>query len=191
VSRQPFTSPWYAITCPTQHPQSQTQSKRRGGHSPPNSTTTTIPQSPPSYNLTPLGHTITNQNKLHCTGINPSQFPPRHKHRHCRPTRLLTNISYQTTNYPPRRENIKEFNIPTQLNKIRGHANIGGNDLADKAAKLAVISFEDIPEHQKLTVTIGKIAERPPFWAMYTHNPNIPPISLATGPHSATLRPPW
>ncbi len=32
--------------------------------------------------------------------------------------------------------------LPTQLNKIRGHANIRGNELADTAAKSAVTSFE-------------------------------------------------
>ena len=61
----------------------------------------------------------------------------------------------------------------------------------DAAGKLVATSFEDIPEHQNLTNTIGKQAERSPFWVMYTNNPTTPPISLATGPHSATLLPPW
>ena len=56
---------------------------------------------------------------------------------------------------------------------------------------MVVTSFEDIPEHHILTITIGKHAERPPFWVMYTSNPTTPSISLATGPHSAPLRPPW
>jgi hypothetical protein len=60
-----------------------------------------------------------------------------------------------------------------------------GNDLADAAAKRVLISFEDIPEHQKVTVTIGKYAERPEFWVMHTDKPPTPPISLATVP---TLR---
>jgi hypothetical protein len=55
---------------------------------------------------------------------------------------------------------------------------------------LVVTSFEDIPEHEKLAVTIGKLAEGPPCLVMYTNNPTTPPISLATGPHSATLHPP-
>ncbi len=46
--------------------------------------------------------------------------------------------------------------FPTKLNKIIEHANIRGNDFADTAAKLVVISFEDIPEHKKLALTIGK-----------------------------------
>jgi ribonuclease HI len=81
--------------------------------------------------------------------------------------------------------------LPTKLHKIRGHTEINGNDLADAAAKRVVTEFEKIPEHQKLTVTIGKHAERPEFWVMYTNKPPTPHISLATGPHSATLRPPW
>ncbi len=36
--------------------------------------------------------------------------------------------------------------LSTQLRKIRGHANIRGNDLADTAAELDVKSFEEIPE---------------------------------------------
>jgi ribonuclease HI len=61
------------------------------------------------------------------------------------------------------------------LHKIRGHININGNDLADAAAKRVVTSFEDIPEHQKVTVTIRKYAERPEFWVMYTDKPPTPP----------------
>jgi ribonuclease HI len=53
--------------------------------------------------------------------------------------------------------------LATILHKIRGHTQINGNDLADAAAKRVVTAFEDIPEHQKLTVTIGKYAERPEF----------------------------
>jgi hypothetical protein len=85
---------------------------------------------------------------------------------------------------------IASLGLPTKLNKIRGHTKIRGNDLANAAAKLVVTSFEDIPEHQKLTINIGKQAERPPFWVMYTSNPTTPPIPLTTGPHSATLPPP-
>jgi hypothetical protein len=81
--------------------------------------------------------------------------------------------------------------LPTTLHKIRGHTNIKGNDLANVAAKRVVTSFEDIPENPKVTVTIGKYAERWEFWVMCTDKPPTPHISLATGPHSATLRPPW
>jgi hypothetical protein len=78
-------------------------------------------------------------------------------------------------------------NLPTVLHKIRSHTNIRGNDLVDAAAKRVVSAFEDIPDHQKVTVTIGKHAERPNYWVMYTNKPPTPPISLATGPHSSTL----
>jgi hypothetical protein len=53
--------------------------------------------------------------------------------------------------------------VPPTHTKIKGHTNIKGKDLEYKAAKLVVTSFEDIPEHQKLKITIGKQAERPPF----------------------------
>jgi hypothetical protein len=81
--------------------------------------------------------------------------------------------------------------LPIILHKVRGHTNIRGIDLADAAAKRVVTSFEDIPEPQKATVTIGKHAEQLEFWVMHTEKPPTSPISLATGPHSATLRPPW
>ncbi len=81
--------------------------------------------------------------------------------------------------------------LSTILHEIRGQTNIRGNNLADAAAKRIVTSFEDIPEHQKVTVAIGKHAERPElFWVIYTGKPPTPPIPLATGPHSATLRSP-
>jgi hypothetical protein len=63
--------------------------------------------------------------------------------------------------------------LSTKLHKIKGHTNIRGSDLANKAAKLVFTSFHDIPEHQKLTVTIGKLAERPPFLVMYANNPSL------------------
>ena len=46
-----------------------------------------------------------------------------------------------------------------------------GNDLADFATKQVVTSFEDIPEHQKVMVTIGKHAKRPEFRVVYTDKP--------------------
>ena len=73
------------------------------------------------------------------------------------------------------------------MHKIREHTNITGNDLADAAAKKVVSNWNDIPEHQKLTVTIGRQARRPTYWIIYTS----PPIQLATSPLSATLRQPW
>ena len=51
--------------------------------------------------------------------------------------------------------NISELGLTTILHKIRGHTNIKGNDMADIAAKRVVSNWDDIPEQQKLTVTIG------------------------------------
>jgi hypothetical protein len=84
-----------------------------------------------------------------------------------------------------------ELAQPTIIRKIRGRTNIKGNDLADTTAKKIVTTFEDIPENLKLTITIGRQAERPPYWVMYTNNPSAPPIRLAFGPHSATFRSLW
>ena len=63
--------------------------------------------------------------------------------------------------------------------------------MADTAAKLVVTSFEEIPTLQKITVTIGKQAERPPYWVMCINNPSTPRISLSTGSYSFTLCPLW
>jgi len=52
---------------------------------------------------------------------------------------------------------IGRLGLPTKLNNIRG------NYLADTAAKLVVTSFKDIPEHQKLTIAIGKQAKKQSF----------------------------
>ncbi len=52
-----------------------------------------------------------------------------------------------------------ELGLTTILHKIRGHADIKGNDLADAAAKSVVSAWDDILEHQKLTITIGRQAE--------------------------------
>ncbi len=65
--------------------------------------------------------------------------------------------------------------LPIILHKIRGHTNINGNDLTDGVAKRVVTSFQGILEHQKVTVTIGKYAERPEFLVMYTDKPPTPP----------------
>jgi ribonuclease HI len=64
-----------------------------------------------------------------------------------------------------------ELGLTTILHKIRGHTNIKGNELADVAAKKVVSNWDDIPEQQKLTVTIGRQAERPTYWIMYTKTP--------------------
>jgi ribonuclease HI len=83
---------------------------------------------------------------------------------------------------------IAELGFTTILHKIRGHTDIRGNDLADVTGKKVVSNWDDIPEHQKLTVTIGWQVERPTYWIMYTHP--SPPIQLAIGPLPATLRQP-
>ena len=46
--------------------------------------------------------------------------------------------------------------------KKKAHANIGGNDLADVAAELAVTSNESLPSIQVLKVDFGEIAPPPP-----------------------------
>jgi hypothetical protein len=121
------------------------------------------------------------QTSLHATQ-NELYRPSHTAYHHHKPliTAIVTSLEYMI-----------RLGLPTIPYKIRGHTNIKGNDLANAAAKRAITSFEDIPEHQKVTVTIGKYAERPEFRVLHTDKPLTPPISLATGPHSATLRTPW
>ena len=77
-----------------------------------------------------------------------------------------------------------ELGLTTILHKIRGHTNISGNDLADVAAKRVVFAWDDIPEHQQLSIPIGRQAERPAHLVMNTKNPRTShPIS-----HKPTLR---
>ncbi len=56
----------------------------------------------------------------------------------------------------------------TTLHKIKTHANIRGNDLADAAAKLAVTHYDTLTPSQKRRVEIGEIAPRLHYWVMYT-----------------------
>ena len=87
------------------------------------------------------------------------------------------------------RENL---GLPTKLHKLKGQTNIRRTALADTVAKLVLTSFEENPALvNKITIILGKQAEGPHYWVMYTNNPITPPISLSTGPYSATLRPPW
>ena len=79
----------------------------------------------------------------------------------------------------------------TTLHKIRSHANIRGNVLADVAAKMAVTQYDSLPESQKLRVTVGEAAPRHPYWGMYTMKPPPPPPQLGTDTRTATLRQPW
>ena len=83
------------------------------------------------------------QNELH--------RPSHTAHYHHKPliTAIVNSLQYMI-----------RLGLATILHKIRGHININGNDLANASAKRVVASFEDIPEHQKLTVTIDKYAER-------------------------------
>jgi len=48
--------------------------------------------------------------------------------------------------------------LPTKLNKMRGQNNIRCNDLAGAVSESVVTSFEDIFDHQNLTVAIGNQA---------------------------------
>jgi len=68
----------------------------------------------------------------------------------------------------------------TTLHKIRGHIPIRGNDLADAAAKLAVRSFETLPQAHTIRVDVGENAPRPKHWVMYTTKPPTLTISPAT-----------
>ena len=79
----------------------------------------------------------------------------------------------------------------TTLSKVRAHTNVMGNELADEAAKLSVRQFDELPAAMKISVTLGAVAPRPPFWVMYTHSPATPPAEAAVGPHTMTLRTPW
>ena len=128
-----------------------------------------------------LGIFTDSQTSLHAIQ-NQLQRPSHSAYHHHKPllTAIVTLIRYRDG-----------LNLPTHLRKIRGHTNIRGNDLADTAAKLVVTSFAEIPTHKKIIVTIGKQAEIPPYWVMYTNNPIIPSLPLSTGPLSSTLRQPW
>ena len=91
------------------------------------------------------------------------QIPSQTKYHHHKPllAAMVQIIQYRA-----------ELAQPTIIRKIRGHTNIKGNDLADVAAKRVVSNWDEIPEQQKLAVTIGRQAERPTtYWIMYTPPP--------------------
>jgi len=50
--------------------------------------------------------------------------------------------------------------LPTVLSKIRGYTNIRGNDLADKAAKLLVLTFGEIPEKNSHLSSANKLKDQ-------------------------------
>jgi hypothetical protein len=93
------------------------------------------------------------QTSLHAIQ-NELQRPSHTAYHHHKPliTAIVTSLQYRISP-----------GLPTMLRKIRGHKNIRGIDLADAATKRVVTSFEDILEHQKVTVTTGKHDERPEF----------------------------
>jgi ribonuclease HI len=128
-----------------------------------------------------LGIFTESQTSLHAIQ-NELQRPSRTAYHHHKPliTAIIDSLLYRA-----------ELGLPTILHKIREHTNIRGNNLADAAAKRVVADWDGIPENQKLAVTIGRQAEQPPYWVMYTKTPPTPPIRLATCPLSATLRQPW
>ena len=103
---------------------------------------------------------------------------------------LLQSISHHL-------ETRREKGYSTSLRKIRAHAHIRGNDLADVTAKLIVTDYGTLPHEHTIRVEIGAIAPRHPFWVMYTATPphahtgprhmaetSHPPPSMADNPES-------
>ncbi len=74
-----------------------------------------------------------------------------------------------------------EKGYSTFSRKIRAHAHIRGNDLADAAAKLAVTDYDTVPREQITRVDTSAIAPRPPLWVMYMANPTTRTPALAKG----------
>jgi ribonuclease HI len=83
---------------------------------------------------------------------NPGDHGSQHYHHHML---LLIGITDLL-------EERRRRGFSTTLQKIRAHTNIRGNDLADATAKMAVTQYESLPESQKLRVTVGEAAPRPP-----------------------------
>ena len=79
----------------------------------------------------------------------------------------------------------------TTLHKIRGHTRIRENDHADAVEKLAVRSFETLPQAQTIRVDVGKNAPRPKHWVMYAVKPPTLTISPATSSNCPTTHRPW
>ena len=77
------------------------------------------------------------------------------------------------------------------LRKARAHKNVMGDELADEAAKQADRCFDDLPDDSKVSVSLGDVAPRPPYWVMYTHSHAPPLAELAVGTHTTSLRVPW
>ncbi len=87
-------------------------------------------------------------------------------------------------------ETRRSRSLHTILHKIIAYANIRGNDLADAAAKLAVIDYYTLSPSQTLLGTIGEIAPRPAHWVMYTAKPPALIPALFTGTTCVTLHQP-
>ncbi len=118
-------------------------------------------------------HRLQNQPTRHKNELQKPSYTTYHNHKP-----LIAAIADSLLNRA-------ELEHTTILHKIRGHTNIRGNDLADVAAKRVVPNWDDISEHQKLTVTIDRQAKRPKYWIMYP--PHAPPIQLATCPAPAGI----
>ena len=112
---------------------------------------------------------------------NPGTTSAKHYHHH---SLLLNGITTLL-------EERKSLGLRTTLQKLRGHTNIRGNDLADTAAKLAVTHYDTLPPAQTRRVDLGENAPRPQHWVMYTAKPPLPSPGLAMGTRCATLRRPW
>ena len=88
-------------------------------------------------------------------------------------------------------ESRQRSGLSTTLHKIRAHANIKGNDLADAVAELAVTHHDTLPPPHARRVETGEIAPSPHYWVMYTAQSPPPSPALSIGTNCATLLRPW
>ena len=79
----------------------------------------------------------------------------------------------------------------TTLHKIRRHARIKGNNLADAASKLAVRNYDALPPGQTTRVEVGETAPRPNFWVMYTAKPPTQTTTPTTPNSCQVTHLPW
>ena len=80
--------------------------------------------------------------------------------------------------------------VSITLHKVKAHANIRGNDLADAAVKPAVTHYETLPPPQTQRDEIEEIAPRLSHWVMYSVKPPPPIPALSTGTNCTTLHRP-
>jgi hypothetical protein len=121
---------------------------------------------------------------MHLYGL--TNKPPRHPKRTANTLPPLQTTLSCHSHYTPMQGKPRATHNSPQHNY---HTNVRGTDLADAAAELVFTSFDDIPWHPKLNVTVAKQAERPPFYVMYINKPLASPIRLATKLHSTMVRP--